>query len=161
MNNRVAIVVGLLCLWSVGAHEYDASALRCNGGSAELPAALVNDDFCDCLDGSDEPGTSACSHREGRRGAATTGFACVAKGEAAVLIPSARVGDGVCDCCAGTDEPAARRCPNSCEGEAAIRRFRDGMAARARDTAVHAPALAAQWARCSRRVPTGQDLPKI
>jgi len=32
----------------------------CLDGSVTVPFALVNDDYCDCRDGSDEPGTSAC-----------------------------------------------------------------------------------------------------
>lgn len=30
---------------------------RCADGSGVIPVALVNDDYCDCIDGSDEPGT--------------------------------------------------------------------------------------------------------
>jgi hypothetical protein len=51
----------------------------------------LNDDFCDCLDGSDEPSTSACSSGH---------FYCLS----GTKIPSSRVNDGICDCCDGTDE---------------------------------------------------------
>ena len=34
----------------------------------QLPFSAVNDDYCDCRDGSDEPGTGACSGQEALRG---------------------------------------------------------------------------------------------
>ena len=34
----------------------------------QLPFSAVNDDYCDCRDGSDEPGTGACSGQEAIRG---------------------------------------------------------------------------------------------
>ena len=81
-----------------------AATFACDGGARSLPMASVNDDFCDCSDGSDEPGTSACSN--GR-------FFCLNVGHAGRYIRSSRVGDGLCDCCDGSDEDAgvcADRC---------------------------------------------------
>lgn len=36
-------------------------AFTCDGGF-ELPQARINDDYCDCEDGTDEMRTSACAH---------------------------------------------------------------------------------------------------
>ncbi len=62
---------------------------------------VLNDDYCDCPDGSDEPLTSACSHLlVGQKL-----FSCTAasNGEAIKLFPS-RIRDGVIDCQDGADE---------------------------------------------------------
>jgi len=83
------------------------SPFRCDG-DAIIPFARVNDDWCDCADGTDEPGTSACPN--GR-------FWCINAGYVAQGIHSSAVGDGVCDCCDGSDE--GERCPNRCNAEAA------------------------------------------
>jgi len=81
-------------------------------GSKEIPWTAVNDDFCDCLDGSDEPGTSACSNGI---------FYCQNAGHLGASIPSSRVSDGLCEreCCDGSDEKPGT-CPNTCKevGEA-------------------------------------------
>jgi hypothetical protein len=60
----------------------------------------VNDDYCDCTDGTDEPSTNACSGAA--EGAAR--FYC----NDVTFIPASRVNDGICDCCEGTDEYRGR-----------------------------------------------------
>jgi len=63
---------------------------------------VMNDDYCDCPDGSDEPLTSACSHLLVGKGS----FLCTASfstGEAFKLFPS-RIHDGVIDCIDGADK---------------------------------------------------------
>jgi protein kinase C substrate 80K-H len=35
----------------------EATTFGCDGGARVLSLSHLNDDFCDCLDGADEPGT--------------------------------------------------------------------------------------------------------
>lgn len=98
-----------------------SQTFRCLNGAAtestaqlHLPLTAVNDDFCDCADGSDEPGTSACA------GQKETLFYCVNEHSAATFIYTSRVNDGICDCCDGSDEWSRHRpshCQNTCEEE--------------------------------------------
>ncbi|KAL1687144.1 glucosidase II beta subunit-like-domain-containing protein [Schizophyllum commune] len=95
--------------------KYSPQALgkwKCLDGSKEIPWDFVNDDSCDCPDGSDEPGTSACPNST---------FYCSNEGHIGATIPSSRVNDGICEaeCCDGSDE-APGVCPNTCKevGEA-------------------------------------------
>lgn len=59
----------------------------CLDGSKVISWSAVNDDYCDCPDGSDEPGTGACPD---------TKFYCRNEGHIGAFIPSSRVGDGLC-----------------------------------------------------------------
>jgi len=92
------------------ANFYDPnSSFHCLDGSGEIPFDHVNDDYCDCKDGSDEPGTAACPN--GR-------FYCANRGFKPSLVPSSRVNDGICDCCDGGDEWAqvtGIACQNNCD----------------------------------------------
>ncbi|GJJ73591.1 protein kinase C substrate 80K-H [Entomortierella parvispora] len=94
---------------------------RCLDGSKTIPFSAINDDYCDCPDGSDEPGTSACG---------TGYFYCVNKGHVPSYIKTNRLNDGVCDpqCCDGSDEFDGRiHCPNICDevgAEAKVERQR-------------------------------------
>lgn len=86
--------------------KYQGDRFTCFDGGLTIPIGMVNDDYCDCNDGSDEPGTSAC-----KRGS----YFCVNKGYQSLQLPSSRVNDGICDCCDGSDEWQNKvKCNNNC-----------------------------------------------
>lgn len=90
-----------------------APGWRCLTSGESIPFSAINDDYCDCSDGSDEPGTSACPGSK---------FYCANEGHVPAFVPSSRVGDGLCDpeCCDGSDEAlnplrdGSVRCANTC-----------------------------------------------
>eukprot|EP00933_Yihiella_yeosuensis_P078724 TRINITY_DN9052_c0_g3_i1.p1 TRINITY_DN9052_c0_g3~~TRINITY_DN9052_c0_g3_i1.p1 ORF type:complete len:661 (-),score=134.78 TRINITY_DN9052_c0_g3_i1:43-2025(-) len=106
------------------AHLYtaakDGGFFKCLGSlgtEVEIPGQFVNDNFCDCADGLDEPGTAACA------GVSGAIFYCKNLGSIPKQIYASRVNDGICDCCDGSDEQGLQKralepsCRNSCETE--------------------------------------------
>jgi protein kinase C substrate 80K-H len=113
-------------------HHYtkNSTHFHCLDSQTPIPLSAVNDDYCDCPDGSDEPGTSAC---EGRAEGAT--FCCKNEGHIPGYVIPGRVNDGLCgelrvvqtcvgsdradtvddECCDGSDEWATGACRNRCE----------------------------------------------
>ncbi|OMO94566.1 hypothetical protein CCACVL1_05922, partial [Corchorus capsularis] len=95
----------------VGIHPLDdkyfaAEVIKCKDGSKSFTKDRLNDDFCDCSDGTDEPGTSACPAGK---------FYCRNVGSMPQFIFSSRVNDRFCDCCDGSDEyDGGIICPNTC-----------------------------------------------
>lgn len=86
--------------------KYSGESFRCSDGQKILNITYVNDGYCDCSDGSDEPGTSAC--------AGMSVFYCINAGFKTIQIPSSQVDDGVCDCMDGSDEGILIKCPDNC-----------------------------------------------
>ncbi|GAB2262993.1 hypothetical protein Droror1_Dr00003990 [Drosera rotundifolia] len=113
----VYIVIGHFCSAVlsapslIGVHPldekyFDSELIKCKDGSKWFSRDRINDDFCDCVDGTDEPGTSACPR--GR-------FYCRNVGSRPQFLFSSRVNDNICDCCDGSDEyDSSVNCPNAC-----------------------------------------------
>lgn len=96
--------------------------IKCRDGSGRFSQDQLNDDFCDCPDGTDEPGTSACPEAK---------FYCKNAGHTPVTIFSSRVNDGICDCCDGSDEYDSNvTCKNTCweAGKAAREKLKKKVA---------------------------------
>jgi len=86
--------------------------LRCDRLTKKIPSHRINDNYCDCQDGLDEPSTSACSHSQAV-------FWCHNNGISSLSIPTSKVNDGICDCCDGSDEYLDHTtvCKDTCNDE--------------------------------------------
>lgn len=125
--------------------------IKCKDGSNKFNKSHLNDDFCDCADGSDEPGTSACPNGK---------FFCKNTGHAPLFLYSSRVNDGICDCCDGSDEYNNKiKCSNTCweAGKVARNRlkkkistYQEGVTIRKRDTEQAKLAIAKDEAELSK-----------
>lgn len=126
----------LLTNWTVAKYYKESETFTCiSAPSIHISIARLNDDFCDCPDGSDEPGTSACAHLSPLSPAflgstpsgdigttnALPGYYCKNKGHQPSYVPFTVVNDGVCDydlCCDGSDEWAkvgGVKCEDHCK----------------------------------------------
>jgi protein kinase C substrate 80K-H len=93
--------------------KYQQETFLCDNNQRKISSASINDGYCDCTDGTDEPGTSACL---------TGSFYCVNKGYKPLTITSSRVDDGICDCCDGSDEGIFVKCSDRCQEMAELQR---------------------------------------
>lgn len=87
-------------------YYFESQLIQCKDGSKSFTRDRLNDGFCDCIDGTDEPGTPACPRSK---------FYCKNVGSTPLTLFSSRINDRFCDCCDGSDEyDGSIDCPNTC-----------------------------------------------
>uniref|UniRef100_H3B8W2 PRKCSH beta subunit of glucosidase II n=1 Tax=Latimeria chalumnae TaxID=7897 RepID=H3B8W2_LATCH len=90
-------------------HFYDESKpFTCLDGSRTISADRVNDDYCDCRDGSDEPDSIMCTGKQH----------CTFVSYQEIFLPAknAVVNEAFCYCCDTTDEyNSGAVCKNTCK----------------------------------------------
>ncbi|KAH7157342.1 glucosidase II beta subunit-like protein-domain-containing protein [Dactylonectria estremocensis] len=117
-------------------HYQDKQEFSCITNAAiKLSLSQINDNSCDCPDGSDEPGTAACAILDAlspeqplpgsvsgttNTANALPGFWCANEGHVGMYVPFLYVNDGTCDydlCCDGSEEfggVGGVKCENRC-----------------------------------------------
>lgn len=87
--------------------DVEKETFKCFNENKIIKLSQVNDNYIDCADGSDEPGTSVLLVGK---------FYCKNEGETPKIINSWSVNDGICDCCDGSDELLNThvKCSNVC-----------------------------------------------
>ncbi|OHT11026.1 hypothetical protein TRFO_19414 [Tritrichomonas foetus] len=87
-----------------------SGTFTCFDNTKKIPLSKLNDNYRDCNDGSDEPGTSL--------GPTDVNFYCRNENYIPYEIPRWSVGDGICDCCDGSDEQKSSshsKCEDTCK----------------------------------------------
>ncbi|KAL0210360.1 hypothetical protein RCL1_004796 [Eukaryota sp. TZLM3-RCL] len=90
---------------------YASDVFVCIEGSTTIPNSFLNDGFCDCPDGSDEPETGVCA---GLSSPDLPGFYCPRIPLGGTYISFSKVNDGIQDCCDCSDEFLSTTCTNTC-----------------------------------------------
>lgn len=97
--NEFGLIRGVLfshiTYYRTGKDDY----FKCLKSEQTIPYSQLNDDYCDCDDGSDEPSTGACPNS-----IFYCDFQYFKKPVNLNMVPSGKVNDGICDCCDGSDE---------------------------------------------------------